>query len=152
MLLGDGDWKGRGSLVAEGQALGATLVADLRVVSDDDGVTITGDLCIGDGDRLALSGRVAADEQGLYEVQFSYGGSSLAGYGKFDSIPHLVSATSADGHLLSVTLFRTESAVGCRGFLHRGSMMLTWEMALTAQRSAPTGRPSGSNVVTLRRR
>lgn len=142
---------GRGALVAEGQSLGATLVADLRVVSDDDGVTVTGDVCIGEGNRLALSGRVAADEQGLYEVQFSYAGTSLSGYGKFDSVPHLLSASSADGHLLSVVLFRTENAVGCRGFLHRGSMMLTWEMALTVQR-VTAARPSGSNVVTLRRR
>ncbi|MCR9276721.1 MAG: hypothetical protein NXH85_02010 [Pseudomonadaceae bacterium] len=151
MLLSDGDWRGRGSLVAEGQSLGVALAADLRVVSDDDGATLTGDLCIGEGDRLALSGRIAADEQGLYEVQFTYGGASLSGHGKLDSVPHLVSATSSDGHLLSVTLFRAENAIGCRGFLHRGSMMLTWEMALTAQRSAPAGRPGG-NVVTLRRR
>lgn len=152
MLLSDGDWTLRGSMLPEGLSLGVSVRGDCRLASDDDGTTLTGSLTIGDDKPRHLGARVAPDDTGLYKVQLTLDGQAVDGVGKLDSVPHLVSARNEPGDALAVTLFRTENGVGCRGFLSQDSGTLTWEVELRLERSAsrPVGR--SGNVVTLRRR
>ena len=150
MLLNDGDWALRGSLLPEGLTLGVNLRGELRLASDDEGTSATGSLVIGDDAPRHLSVRVAPNESGQYQLQLVLDGAALDGVGKLDSLPHLASLRSESGDAVAVTLFRTESGVGCRGFLSQDSGTLTWEAELRLERSA--GRAPGANVVTLRPR
>ena len=44
LILKRGDWIGKGSVLVDGATLGVGLELALKIVEDDDGFTLTGDL------------------------------------------------------------------------------------------------------------
>ena len=57
MILKRGDWIGKGSILVDGATLGVGLELALKIVDDDDGFTITGD--VSGGGQGPISIRIA---------------------------------------------------------------------------------------------
>ena len=147
MLLSKGQWIGTGSLLVEGQSLGASIEVELAVVDDDAGITLDGQL---EGEFSGqVSIRVAPDEVGTYIIDARVAGLALDGRAKLESEPHLTLLWNEAGtQSASATLFATRDGVGCRGFWREGGQSKTWEILFKLKQQVI----GGDNVVSLRRR
>ena len=77
---------------------------------------------------------VVPDETGLYTITASGSDLDLAGIGKLESLPHLVTLKSEGGEKqLSITLFEMPEVYGIRGFFSEGDHMYTFEIALRSR-------------------
>ncbi|MEM7219045.1 MAG: hypothetical protein AAF515_11820 [Pseudomonadota bacterium] len=153
MLIGSGEWIGQGRFVVQGQSLGVPVKVRFRVQSDEHGEHFEGSLTTGDEpaqqEDQAFAVRVLPDDSGTYDVTASGPWTALSGTGKLESEPNLTLLWADDASVsASVALFRTGTAIGCRGFYRRDGGVVTWEVALERKSVVPTG----GNVVTLRRR
>jgi hypothetical protein len=147
LILGKGSWLGKGSLLVEGASLGDAVAVDMKVVDDDTGFTLEGNL---EGDLTgAISIRVAPDEVGTYIIDARVGNISLDGRAKLESEPHLALLWN-EGHTqsASVSLFRIRDGVGCRGFWQEGGKTKTWEVLFQLKQQVL----GGDNVISLGRR
>ena len=77
MLLRPGKWVGKGSVLLQGMSLGETLSAELDIEDNDDGITITGNLTLGDSGQVEVSIRVVPNEVGTYTLDAFVGGTRL---------------------------------------------------------------------------
>lgn len=149
MLLRPGTWLGKGSVILQGMSLGETATLEVEVVEHADGLTVTGELSLGEGAPLEVSVRIVPNEVGTYTVDAFVAGTRLDGVGKLESEPN-VSLLWHERELAhaSATLFRVDGAVGCRGFLREQETVRTWEIAFKPKQNVV----GGSNVVSLSRR
>ena len=145
-------WFGKGRLLVEGVSLGEEVSLDLSVTEDEGGLTLAGDL----GGEFAghLSVRVAPDDVGTYVIDAHVSGLSLDGVAKLESEPNLALLWNAgQTQSVSMTLFRANSGIGCRGFwreagVGEGGTTRTWEILFKLKQQVV----GGSNVVSLTRR
>jgi hypothetical protein len=171
MLLENGQWLGRGSLLGEGESRGRTLECEMLVQRDDDGMTLSGQWQVQGDSPSDFVARVAANDFGTYVVGLrlapppsdgptsggpTSGGLHLHGTAKLDSPPNVGMLWSDSGTLhASFALFAVSRGYGCRGFLRDGSggltgsgRLFTWEMALSLRQQVV----KGDNIVSLHRR
>lgn len=150
MLLVDGMWQGKGSVLFDGRSLGLPLTADLKVEHEEEAVTINGTLSIVGHGIDELSARLVENDTGIYTLDVFHRGARLDGTGKFESEPnHALLWNEAGTIVVSVSLFATDNrGIGCRGFLRERGAVLTWEIALTHLQPER----SGVNVVSMFKR
>ncbi len=152
MLLSKGLWFGKGRLLVEGASLGQEVTLDLTVTEDEGGLTLSGELGGEFGGQLSI--RVAPDDVGTYVIDARISDLSLDGVAKLESEPNLILLWNAgQTQSVSMTLFRANSGIGCRGFWreHTGSgggTTRTWEILFKPKQQVV----GGSNVVSLNRR
>ena len=149
MLLGKGEWQGKGSVLFEGRSLGLPLTADLKIEHEPEALVITGTLSVVGHGVDELSARVVENDSGTYTLDVFHRGARLDGTGKFESEPnHALLWNEAGTIVVSVSLFGTDKGVGCRGFLRERGAVLTWEIAFSQARPER----SGANVVSMFKR
>ena len=146
MLLQAGHWLGRGSLLAEGQALGQGVSCDVEVTHDADGFSIAAEIDIKEVGARALSVRIATNDVGTYSINVRTLAETFVGTAKLDSPPNLgLLWNGAATTYLTFALFAVSGGCGFRGFLHDSKNMYTWEIAFTLKQETI----SGDNVVSL---
>ncbi|MDH3643725.1 MAG: hypothetical protein OES38_16595 [Gammaproteobacteria bacterium] len=149
MLLQDGHWLGRGSLLAEGQTLGQGVSCDVDVSHDEDGFTIAAEVDIKEVGARALSVRVAANDVGTYSINVRTLAETFSGTAKLDSPPNLgLLWNEAGTTYVTFALFEVSAGYGFRGFLRDGKNTYTWEIAFSLKQNVV----SGDNVVSLANR
>lgn len=149
MLLGKGEWQGKGSVLFEGRSLGLPVTADLKIEHEPEALVITGTLSVVGHGIDELSARVVENESGTYTLDVFHRGARLDGTGKFESEPnHAMLWNEAGTIVVSVSLFGTGHGIGCRGFLRERGAVLTWEIAF----SQAQPERSGANVVSMFKR
>jgi hypothetical protein len=149
MLLGKGDWKGKGSVLFEGRSLGLPLTADIKVEHESGAVVINGTLSVVGHGIDELSARLVENETGTYTLDVFHRGARLDGTGKFESEPNHALLWNETGTIVtSLSLFGTGNGIGCRGFLRERGAVLTWEIAFSQAKPERTG----ANVVSMFKR
>lgn len=148
-MLASGTWRGRGSLLAEGQSRGMPVACEVRLERDDEGITVTGHWQRDGAEARELAARVAGNDVGTYTLSLRLDLESLQGTAKLDSPPNLGLLWNDAGSVhATFALFEVSGGYGCRGFVRDGARVFTWEIALS-----PAERPGGGdNVVSLRGR
>jgi hypothetical protein len=118
MLLQAGHWLGKGSLLTEGASLGEALEADVQVVEDEGGFTLTGSVAAEDRASHDMSIRIAPNEVGTYTMDARVGSAALDGIAKLESVPNLGLLWNEAATVSSTfTLFNINNGFGFRGFL-----------------------------------
>jgi hypothetical protein len=161
MLLENGQWLGRGSLLGEGESRGRTLECEVVVQRDDGGLTLSGHWQVQGASATEFIARVAANDVGTYVIGLRLAGAppaglNLQGTAKLDSPPNVGMLWSDSGTLhASFALFAVSRGYGCRGFLRDGASgdagsgrLFTWEIAFSLRQEVV----KGDNVVSLNRR
>ena len=149
MILRNGHWLGRGSVLIEGFSLGRTVECDARVEADDEGLIVNAELAFQDGKRQTLNVRVAGNEVGTYTLRLASSGEVFHGTAKLDSPPNLgLMWNDSETVHLTFALFAVAEGHGCRGFLRDGETTYTWEMAFSLKQDVV----KGDNVISLNRR
>lgn len=149
MILRNGHWLGRGSVLVEGFSLGRTVECDARVEADDEGLIVNAELAFQDGKRRTLNVRVAGNDVGTYTLRLASNGEVFHGTAKLDSPPNLgLLWNDSETVHLTFALFAVADGHGCRGFLRDGETTYTWEMAFSLKQDVV----KGDNVISLNRR
>lgn len=157
MILEQGQWLGRGSVLAEGQSRGLPVACQLDIEIDDTGATLSG-LWQAEGEpERDFQIRLAANEVGTYTLRVAVAGVRLEGTAKLESPPNLGLVWSEGGFLnATFALFSISRGFGFRGFIRDtvdaaaagGGRVFTWEVAFSLKQEVL----KGDNVVSLRRR
>lgn len=147
MLIRKGLWSAKGSVVYEGSSLGVPIEADLEILEDADGITLSGDLQGAGNGQVSI--RIGADEAGTYVLDAKIGSLALDGIAKLESEPNLCLLWN-EGQTQSstVSLFHVDTGIGCRGFFREAGKTITWEILFRPTQQVV----SGDNVVPLMRR
>ncbi|MBX3705916.1 MAG: hypothetical protein KF911_04715 [Pseudomonadales bacterium] len=149
MIIGTGEWLGRGSLLADGQSRGRILDAEVQIRREEGAVELGGRWTLAGDAPVEFSIRVVQNEAGTWTIGLRAGALRLHGTAKLESAPNLALLWNDAGNLhLTVALFALPDGVGCRGFVREGTAVHTWELLLESRRQAL----GGPNVVTLHRR
>ncbi len=149
MLIAPGKWMGKGSVLLQGMSIGQTVNVDIDVTEQADGLTVTGQVSVGEESAQDLSVRIVPNEVGTYTLDAFLAGTRLDGVGKLESEPHvgLLWHERELAHA-SVALFALSRGFGCRGFLREKETVRTWEIAFALKQVAV----GGDNVVSLAKR
>lgn len=147
MILKQGDFVGKGSVLTDGATLGVSLELDLKIVDENDGYTITGESSgAGEG---ALSIRIAPNDVGTYVIDAQVLKAALDGIAKLESEPNLALLwNEAQTQLGSMSLFQVDTGIGCRGFFRENGNTITWEILVQPKQTVITG----ENIVSFRPR
>ena len=149
MLLKQGLWLGRGSVLVDGASLGEQIQVEVEVDEDANGFTLTGFYMLKDSPQSDLSIRIAPNEVGTYSIDARVGGVALDGIAKLESVPNLGLLWNAGGtQHATFALFGVSEGYGLRGFLKEGEGTLTWEIAFSLKQDVV----KGDNVISLTRR
>ncbi|MCZ6641460.1 MAG: hypothetical protein O7F71_07785 [Gammaproteobacteria bacterium] len=149
MLLQNGQWLGRGSLLVEGASRGEKVECDVAVESDDGGFTITGEAVFKEMGKRELTIRVADNDVGTYTLRVQIGNDVLNGTAKLDSPPNLGLVWNDAGSVhATFALFSVSNGYGFRGFSKLEETTYTWEVAFSLRQDVI----GGDNVVSLARR
>jgi hypothetical protein len=152
ILLETGQWSGRGSVLAEGQARGTPVRCRVRVTRDDAGASLQGHWQQDGGPEQDFTVRVAANDSGTYTLSVRLAAEGLQGTAKLDSPPNAGLLWNDAGTVhVSFVLFAVPKGYGLRGFAReRGNpgRVHTWEIAFTLERA----QIQGDNIVSLNRR
>ncbi len=107
MIVKKGDWIGKGSVLVDGATLGVGLELALKIVEDEDGFTLTGDLSgAGQG---PISIRIAPNDVGTYVIDARILTAALDGIAKLESEPNLALVVERGANSV-----RHHGAVSCR--------------------------------------
>jgi len=161
-MLNNGQWLGRGSVLAEGQSRGLPLECQVQVERDHTGVTLTGAWQAQGEAEQPFQARLASNDVGTYTLSLYLGGDRLHGTAKLDSPPNLGLLWNESGSLhATFALFTVSRGFGFRGFLRDCSVgpagggsgaergrVFTWEVAFSLRQEVL----KGDNVVSLQRR
>ncbi|MFM7119702.1 MAG: hypothetical protein ACKOZX_05540 [Gammaproteobacteria bacterium] len=161
MLIENGRWHGKGTLLLAGNSLGVPVSGVLSVQREDGAYTMQGECAIESRAAVPFSLRLHLNHEGLWTVAVYAQSLGMEGMAKLESEPHLAMLwDSASGRQMSVALFAISGGVGCRGFLRQGdpanASAITWEIAWRPDGAAsPPGTrgaatAKGGNVFSLR--
>ena len=147
MIVKKGDWIGKGSVLVDGATLGVGLELALKIVEDEDGFTLTGDLSgAGQG---PISIRIAPNDVGTYVIDARILKAALDGIAKLESEPNLALVwNEAQTQSGTVALFHVDTGIGCRGFFRENDNAVTWEILVQPKQEVV----SGENIVSFRPR
>ena len=149
MLLQPGHWRGRGSLLVEGQSLGQGVSCDVEVTHAEVEYNIGAEIDIKELGGRAMSIRVVANEEGTYTIDVRTLAGSYTGVAKLDSPPNLGLLWNDEGSThVTFTMFAIQEGLGFRGFLRDGTTTYTWEIAFALKQDVV----GGDNVVSLANR
>jgi hypothetical protein len=147
LILKRGDWIGKGSILVDGATLGVGLELALKIVDDDDGFTITGD--VSGGGQGPISIRIAPNDVGTYVIDARILKAALDGIAKLESEPNLALVwNEAQTQSGTVALFHVDRGIGCRGFFRENDNAVTWEILVQPKQEVV----SGENIVSFRPR
>jgi len=164
-MLDNGQWLGRGSVLAEGQSRGLPVECQVQVERDQTGVTLSGGWHAQGETEQPFQARLASNDVGTYTLSLYLGADRLHGTAKLDSPPNLGLLWNDAGTLhATFALFTVSRGLGFRGFLRdcgdcsdgaggagtvaeRGRVF-TWEVAFSLRQEVL----KGDNVVSLHRR
>ena len=147
LIVKKGDWIGKGSVLVDGATLGVGLELALKIVEDEDGFTLTGDLSgAGQG---PISIRIAPNDVGTYVIDARILTAALDGIAKLESEPNLALVwNEAQTQSGTMALFLVDTGIGCRGFFRENNNTITWEMLIQPKQEVITG----ENIVSFRTR
>ncbi len=149
MLLHNGHWLGRGSLLVEGASLGEAVECDVIVESDEGGFTLIGEVVFKEMGKREVTVRVADNDVGTYTLRVQIGNDVLNGTAKLDSPPNLGLVWNEMGSVhATFALFTVSNGFGFRGFSKLVDTTYTWEVAFSLKQDVI----GGDNVVSLARR
>ena len=117
------------------------------VVSDQDQhLTIDGAITTVAMRRYEFGIWISADETGLYEINVMSSFVDLRGFGKLDSVPHLIQLESEDRTVqVAATIFTLPEVRGVRGFVRDERGCLTFEVAIQPEHETV----EGDNIVAF---
>ncbi len=135
MLLGIGDWIGRGSIWTDGESLGDQIKCDVLVTEEVSGMTINAKISPASSDEITLSAHVVSNPEGTYSLEVALLSQLCSGVAKLDSFPlHGMLWNEEGGILSSFTVFSLDSGLGFRGFARANGHIRTWEIRFSQDR------------------
>lgn len=157
MILHEGKFFGRGSLVTDHSSLGIPVNVQVALEQGNDGLIINGEFTVGDEQEElrthAISGTIRANDHGQYDLYLRSGPLQLEGRAKLQALP--ASALCWDDETktqVALTLFPFEKGYAIRSISRRDNHSYSFEVTLQPLKSTAAAPEGRSNVVTLRPR